>query len=208
MTSPSASGGRRTLRPPQKRRSADAIVGRLAAGGRPSCRHEGMQALNVPSAPRCLVMRSSLDRARHRLVQVVNRPRSLNAEYSLGSSLRRLATAKVLPVYLQEPTCLRTAGTAGQCLFRTSCSRFSSSTEGRQIACGAPGLALSEIKDPGAGIAGSQDRGSPSCSLQPAGSSPKIDRRVLGAQVRRRPARSGGSEQCRVRAALRRARLF
>jgi hypothetical protein len=39
---------------------------------------------------------------------------------------------------------------SGLCQFRTSCSRFSSSTEGRQIACGAPGLALSETKDPGA----------------------------------------------------------
>jgi hypothetical protein len=36
------------------------------------------------------------------------------------SSRRRLATAKVLPVYLQEPTYLRTAGTAGQCQQRTS----------------------------------------------------------------------------------------
>jgi hypothetical protein len=36
-----------------------------------------MRALNVPSAPRCLIMRFSLDRARHRQIQVVNRPRSL-----------------------------------------------------------------------------------------------------------------------------------
>jgi hypothetical protein len=33
----------------------------------------------------------------------------------LGSSLRRPATAKALPVYLQQPTYLRTEGTAGQC---------------------------------------------------------------------------------------------
>jgi hypothetical protein len=31
-----------------------------------------------PSAPRCLVMRFRLDRARHRQIQVVNGPRSLN----------------------------------------------------------------------------------------------------------------------------------
>src|SRR6266566_4894694 len=48
-----------------------------------------------------------------------------------------------------------------ECQFRTSCSRFSSSTERRQIASGAPGLALSEIKDPGAE---SRVRGPPSCS--------------------------------------------
>jgi hypothetical protein len=30
----------------------------------------------------------------------------------LGSNLRRLATAKALPVYLQEPTYLRTDGSA------------------------------------------------------------------------------------------------
>jgi hypothetical protein len=33
----------------------------------------------------------------------------------LGSSLRRAATAKALPVYLQQPTYLRTDGTVGQC---------------------------------------------------------------------------------------------
>jgi hypothetical protein len=41
-------------------------------------------------------------------------------EFGLGSSLRRPATAKALPVYLQEPTYLRTAGTAGQCQKLTS----------------------------------------------------------------------------------------
>jgi hypothetical protein len=35
-------------------------------------------AVSRASAPRCLVMRSALDHAPHRQVQVVNRPRSLN----------------------------------------------------------------------------------------------------------------------------------
>ena len=60
---------------------------------------------------------------------------------------------------------------------------------------------------PGSGIACSQDRGSPSCyTASPV--TAKIDRLVLGGQVRRRPARSGGSGQRLLRAALRRARLF
>jgi hypothetical protein len=49
----------------------------------------------------------------------VNRLRSLNWGVGLGSSLRRPATANVLPVYFQQPTYLRRAGTAGQCQFRS-----------------------------------------------------------------------------------------
>jgi len=80
-------------------------------------------AVSRASAPRCLVMRSALDHAPHRQVQVVNRPRSLNA--GVGSSLRRPATAKALSVYLQEPTYLRTAGPAISCLgaFQTPAAR-------------------------------------------------------------------------------------
>jgi hypothetical protein len=40
---------------------------------------------------------------------------SVNIPSGLGSSLRRPARAKVLPVYFQQPTYLRRAGTAGQC---------------------------------------------------------------------------------------------
>jgi hypothetical protein len=71
---------------------------------------EGMRALNVLSAPRCLIMRFSLDRARHRQIQVVNRPRSLNGGVQPRVQPEKTCHRKALPVYLQEPTYLRMAG--------------------------------------------------------------------------------------------------
>jgi hypothetical protein len=76
-----------------------------------------MRALNVPSAPRCLVMQSSLDRARHRHVQVVNRPRSLNGRVRPRVQPEKHCRSTLKSRYL------RMAGAAGQCQKRTIASR-------------------------------------------------------------------------------------
>src|SRR5438477_861681 len=85
-----------------------------AGGERASCLHE---VCRPSTSPRHLVAWSwvQLGSRASPTSPVVIRPRSLNGDFGLGSSLRRPATAKALPVYLQEPTYLRRAGTAGQC---------------------------------------------------------------------------------------------
>src|SRR5438477_1320296 len=85
-----------------------------AGGERASCLHE---VCRPSTSPRHLVAWSwvQLGSRASPTTPVVIRPRSLNGDFGLGSSLRRPATAKALPIYLQEPTYLRMAGTAGQC---------------------------------------------------------------------------------------------